>query len=344
MRAFPLILTAAMILLFANVGTSGPVNAAQQITSGLVLNLDASVASSYAGSVWTDQSSNGFNATAYGAPTLNSSDGSMNFNGTSQYFDLGNSNLNFNSLNPFTIQVIFSAANASLTGNLVARQNTAVAGDYFLSLSGGKMDNYVENTPWGIAGTTAIQGNTKYVATMTYDSSGYLTGYLNGSIDATKTYFGSISSSAIRLLIGAALDHSNPTGFFQGKIYSVRIYNRALSASEVQQNYLIASNQAQVSGTLSILGTPTSIAYRSPTSLRLTSAQPASVTFYLNSKAIPGCKNLRIVDTNTALTCLWKPSTHGLANIKATISPTSNLYDATTLYYSIPTIARSGNR
>ena len=228
------------ICLFALISTSLlsiNLNTAQasMVTSGLVLHLNGSVPSSYDGTTWTDQSGNGRNATRVNALTYNSAEGSFTLNGSNQYFNLGNI-LNFTSA--FSVEVTFSPN--SLSGNqiLVGRQNSAVAGNYFVGISNSKVSYYVESTPWGIASSSTLTTGTKYTATQVYDSSKAITPYLNGVQDGTKTTFpDSLWTNNINLQIGAALNRSNPSEFFSGKIFSVKIYNRALSASEVLQNY-----------------------------------------------------------------------------------------------------------
>jgi Concanavalin A-like lectin/glucanases superfamily len=190
------------------------------VTSGLELNLDASVAGSYNGTTWFDQSGGGFNATQVNSPTYNASDGSFTLNGTNQYFNLGNVKAKTGA---FTIEVTFTPNSVSGTPALVARQNTAVAGNYFLGISNSKVNHYVESSPWGLNGNSTLTTNTKYVATMVYDSSKNITPYLNGTLNGTATNFaGTLSNNPINLQIGAALNSSSASDFFSGKIYSVR--------------------------------------------------------------------------------------------------------------------------
>ena len=66
------------------------------VSSGLIVNLDASNPASWDGTVWSDSSGNVDTATAINSPTYSASEGSFTFNGTNQYFNVGNpANLNF---------------------------------------------------------------------------------------------------------------------------------------------------------------------------------------------------------------------------------------------------------
>ena len=224
-------------LLVAGFLSGFPISSASSaiVSSGLLLNLDGSVSSSYNGTTWTDQSGNGRNATQVNSPTYNSSDGSFTLNGTNQYFNLGNI---LSLTSEFSVEVTFMPNSISGTPALVARQNTAVAGNYFVGISSSKANYYVESTPWGLTSSTTLTVGSKYTATLVYDASKAITPYLNGVQDGTKTTFSNtLYSNSINLQIGAMLTSSSASNFFSGKIYSVRIYNRALSSSDVLQNY-----------------------------------------------------------------------------------------------------------
>ncbi len=234
-----LAIVALIFSLLPGIASFTPAKAAL-VTSGLELNLDASVAGSYNGTTWFDQSGGGFNATQVNSPTYNASDGSFTLNGTNQYFNLGNVKAKTGA---FTLEVTFSPNVISGTPALVARQNTAVAGNYFIGISNSKVNHYVESSPWGLNGNTTLTTETKYVATMVYDSSKNITPYLNGALNGTATNFaGTLFNNSINLQIGAALNRSAASDFFSGKIYSVRMYNRALTATEIDQNYRAVSD------------------------------------------------------------------------------------------------------
>lgn len=271
---------------------------ASMVTSGLALHLNGSVPSSYDGTTWSDQSGNGRNATRINALTYNSADGSFTLNGSNQYFNLGNI-LNFTSA--FSIEVTFSPN--SLSGNqiLVGRQNSAVAGNYFVGISSSKVSYFVESTPWNLFSSTTLTTGTKYTATQVYDSSKAITPYLNGVQDGTKTTFpDSLWPSSINLQIGAALNRSNPSEFFSGKIYSVKIYNRALTASEVLQNYnaLAPDTTAPTFTSSSTFSAAENIA-TSATAATIRVSESATVT--ISSGADAARFNITRSETNTAI-------------------------------------------
>jgi hypothetical protein len=48
------------------------------------------------------------------------------------------------------------------------------------------------------------------------------------------------------------------------------------------------------------------------------------VTFRLNGRAIKSCKNK--LTSGLTITCAWRPTVHGSAQLSALFNPTSNLY------------------
>lgn len=223
------------------VGVQSPTPAkAALASSGLVLNLDASVPGSFNGTSWLDQSGNSRNATAMNSPTFDATDGSFTLNGTNQYFNLGNI---LNMTSAFSVEVTFLPNSISGVQGLVTRQNSNVGGNYFVGMENAKAFYYVESNPWGIRSASDLSVGTKYTATMVYDSQKAITPYLNGAQNGVKTTFGGdLFTNNVNLQIGALLNSSNPSNFFAGKIYSVRIYNRALTAAEVAENYAESTN------------------------------------------------------------------------------------------------------
>ena len=203
------------------------------VTSGLTLDLVAD--SSYInGTNWYDKSANGFRAVANNSPTFNAAERAWSLNGTNQFFNLGNI-LNYTS-GAFTVEVTFKPNSVTGTQALISRYNTGVAGNYFMLLNGDKVRYSFEASPHIVNGPTSVTTGTKHVATQVFNGSSLAT-YLNGLSNGGTTPFSTSYGSTVNLLIGAIYNNSVATNFFNGLIYSVRIYNRALSAAEVAQNY-----------------------------------------------------------------------------------------------------------
>jgi hypothetical protein len=213
------------------------------VTSGLVLNLDASNASSYPGSgtSWNDLSGNGNNGTLVNGPTFNSANGgSIVFDGTNDYVDIGN----ISQLKP-TTQITVSAwvyrSTMNDSQNEVIIGCTQVSG-YALYYTENKMKFYVyAGGSYRIPemSTSAISGWMNFTAT--YDNRYaklYHNGVLQNTVDSGAT--NNISYVANNILIGAeaGAGSTRDSGFeWTGNIAQTLIYDRSLSESEVLQNY-----------------------------------------------------------------------------------------------------------
>jgi hypothetical protein len=109
--------------------------------------------------------------------------------------------------------------------------------------SNGKMAYYVHaNAPVFVDGTgasTLATGRWHFVA-LSYSATAGLTGYVDGVIDDTAAANGSPTTGSSFANIGShsqALVGGNSGRFFNGLIDDVKVYNRVLSAHEIQQLY-----------------------------------------------------------------------------------------------------------
>jgi hypothetical protein len=208
------------------------------VTDGLVLALDAANSLSYPGSgtTWTDLSGKGNNGTLVNGPTFSPTNGgSIVFDGTNDYISFPN-NTNLDS-QAITMESWSNPGEVFQNGFLFEKGavNTQYSnffnGDgtfYFrtMGLSNQDLTFYIPSY---------ISVNTWNHIVCTYGS-GVKTIYINGSQVAQSTgVTGTISTDTTGLFIGA---YGPGTGYFlNGKIAESRVYNKALTASEVQQNY-----------------------------------------------------------------------------------------------------------
>ena len=229
--------------------------------SGLVLNLDAGDSSSYPGSgtTWSDLSGNGNNATLINGPTYSSAyGGSIVFDGTDDYAALGSGSL-VNGLTDITLEVWFKADSTGTNRALIyGDANDSLSYDNGCSLrydSAGKWGGgtNVIKTGLGQNGAANISSSANAIEsssniqttgwtciTVTADVGSSISLYKNGQLD-TPTY--SISnketsiSNCTNFVIGKDGGGSSGGNYWDGSISIVRVYNRVLSASEVQQNF-----------------------------------------------------------------------------------------------------------
>jgi len=215
------------------------------VTNGLVLYLDAGVSSSYPGSgtTWTDLSGSGNNGTLIGGPTYSSSNGgSIVFDGIDDYVSTTNS---VNNPSPYTIMVWFKTTTSHAKKIVGFEQNqTGTSFSYDRSLYVGS-DNklyfgqYDGNADTAVSTMTVNDGVWRCAAG-TYGGEGTTVRlYVNGVSDATtvsnfaENYTGYWRIGGYR---GNGWTNTSD-GYFTGNIGQVLIYSRALTASEVQQNF-----------------------------------------------------------------------------------------------------------
>ena len=206
----------------------------KSVTSGLVLCLDAANLKSYPGSgnTWNDLSGSGFNGTLTNGPTFGSADGgSIVFDGTNDIVTT-----TYVSTNTYTFSAWFKT-NVVSSGfrNIISIPTP----NYSLILLDDDTSNLGFWTNDALSGsalsTPTISTNTWYNVVFVREGNSITGGYkayLNGILYGNANT-GTWSTTA-SLSVGGRTDVSQP---LNGNISQVLIYNRALSALEVSQNF-----------------------------------------------------------------------------------------------------------
>jgi hypothetical protein len=171
-------------------------------------------------------------------PTFSSTNGgSLVFNGTNT--TISNFPTQISNNGSKTISCFFRTSTTSRMG-LCATRDTSTNVGWAFTINRTTAGNL---TYFHTGGTTievaaGISTNTWYNATATYNlSSTTVILYLNGAqIGSPNSGFSNINTSAFNGIIGAE-QQASATELFNGFIANVQIYNRALSASEILQNY-----------------------------------------------------------------------------------------------------------
>lgn len=214
------------------------------VTDGLVLNLNAADPNSYPGSgtTWTDISGNGNTGTLTNGPTFNSANGgSIVFDGVDDYSNILNST-SLQVADVFTISVWFNATSLPSRHGLFTTRTANTAGCWQIEAgvaTGGT--NKVAVTGVGTwiweSNNNVISTNSWYNACFVKPGNATVGGnmYVNGSlISPITTTAYTIQNNSDAKAIGVGTGYGSP---FPGRIASTYLYNRALSASEVLQNY-----------------------------------------------------------------------------------------------------------
>jgi hypothetical protein len=213
------------------------------VTDGLVLYLDAANQYSYvSGSTsWNDISRGGNNGTLVNGPTYSSANGgSIVFDGTNDYSDINNSSLPSGSGSHTLSTWIFKQGDNTSNGWVSlatwGTNNNNQKRMIFVSSQsslGNKIYTgfYNNDYNWG----TGITNNVWTHLSWIFDGSTeaiYLNGVLYGihAVSSVNTVLG------VNHSIGGYFDGTF-ISYYNGRISNFSIYNRALSATEVLQNY-----------------------------------------------------------------------------------------------------------
>jgi len=215
------------------------------LNKGLVGYWDMDQSSLKSSTTIADKSPSGNTGTLVGSPTFTTdqhgqANRAMSFNGTSQYIDTGASS----TLDGFTTMSISSWFKTSTEdmGVLVGK-HPGGSGPYYLG--GGTNISGLNTIRFMMSNSSGIRVNYDVSNSSYYNGSWhFLVGVYDGStmyiyfdgtpIGLTTTQTGSVRSMTSNFIIGDWQGHSNK---FNGSIADVRIYNRALSASEVKALY-----------------------------------------------------------------------------------------------------------
>ena len=210
------------------------------ITDGLVLCLDAGDGKSYSGSgtTWTDRLSQN-NGTLYNGPTFDSTNGGvLLFDGVNDYFEV-NTNLGITGNSPRTFECwayIENNASKNIMGGGTPSSGTMfdtmtwyddgylrAVGHYF----GGGFDT-ISNLP----SRNTLNINQWNQIINLYDGSS-VSIYTNGEFSNSRSLALNSGDGKVRFARG----YYSAYDYFEGKASSIRVYNRALTSTEVLQNY-----------------------------------------------------------------------------------------------------------
>ena len=226
------------------------------ITSGLVLNLDASNASSYAGSgtSWFDLSGNGNNGTLTNGPTFNSANGgSIVFDGSNDYISIGSQNIVGTGTSAFTGELWWYINKTLANGEYIMPIRIKQDTEFFVSLYNPSgtyniIPTFRLSTQYGTPVTNSDYINKWICMQFVYTGGNKNTAssykfYINGAqIAVGSNSFGAAGGEGANCNIIGADGNSGCNTFFtsgvmKGNIASYRLYTGELTAAQLLQNY-----------------------------------------------------------------------------------------------------------
>jgi len=205
-------------------------------TNGLILYLDAANLLSYpgTGTTWTDLSGNNNNGTLTNGPTFSSDKGGcISFDGSNDFVEVANAT----SLNASaqTISVWYNASTLpARSANIICKHDTVGSFNGYQLFTKNSATIKVGSVAYNIGSNAGIV-STWYYLTLAYTSNVSMTLYVNGVADGSAVAIGNLSISSNPLRIGRSQDAF--WSIFTGKIASVSIYNKQLTAAEILGNY-----------------------------------------------------------------------------------------------------------
>lgn len=221
-------------------------------TNGLILNLDASTVISYpmSGSSWNDisLSSNNFtlfNGVSYSANTLS-------FDGSDDYASITNNPISNLYQKSFTVEIFLYVAASASTSNtyqtfvhIGGNDNPLFIGGLRSGLTGvaglygifGGASNFI-TTPFGgyvYGGSTyTYPGKWTHIIFVADYTNNYTKTYINGTFYTGTTYNGTMSNQNNNFFLGRTNGYNE---YLSGNFSAFRMYNRALTESEISLNY-----------------------------------------------------------------------------------------------------------
>jgi len=219
------------------------------ITDGLVLNLDAGFTASYPknGTTWYDVGGSN-NGTLTNGPTFSTDGGgSIVFDGANDYVDCNSSIVDLNSSFTFAswVKTTSNLSDNSNFRRLIGRgdNSSSFTGEWAAltyNTSGNAFAFEIDDdtVKSGMYGTISLNPNTWYYVVGVINRTNTLYLYVNGVLDSTATDNTSLNvNPPYNLYLGAQRSGGNPFFILNGNLPVAQIYNRALSATEILQNY-----------------------------------------------------------------------------------------------------------
>ena len=178
---------------------------------------------------WTDNSGNGYNATQYNDPVFRTGANGINekpaiqFNGTNQYFDAGDTSINFNGFTLFSVAKSTNNADISFRP-IVSKDSSGCVSNRFNLHRAASSNNFYFETNNSTTVTANVNENVLLTAINTDVSFSK-----NGGAPTNNTATKVTGTTACPLQIGARTDDST---YFQGLIGEVILFKQAIPPSD----------------------------------------------------------------------------------------------------------------
>lgn len=204
--------------------------------SGLISywKMDETSGSTYKDEVGTLNAS----AVVLPTPVAGKVSGAQLFNGSTTRINVPVSKTyDFPTGSSFSISLWMKSTFVSSTSKpIIGRFSSADNFRWFLGTVNGKAYMYMSSAgrSAGLTGKTTVSNGSWNYLTVTRNSSGTVKLYINGVLEASTVFTGSFTSATAQLNIGW---YSFQTNYYNGALDETAIFNKELSADEIQQYY-----------------------------------------------------------------------------------------------------------
>jgi len=196
---------------------------------------------------YSNQSNNGtVMGATLAADRFGNTNSAYHFNGSTDYIACGNNSILNGHYSGLTLSAwIYCEPGGSTDQQIVGKWNNVTSDDhYIMRLVGNKIlvaiGHPSASSPGHINGNITLNDNTWYHIVFTWDHTGRHKIYINKTLDLNAvdpTFAAMINNSPVNLQIGRQMTPSYHNRAFKGLIDDIRIYNRALSFSEISLLY-----------------------------------------------------------------------------------------------------------
>jgi hypothetical protein len=355
MKRLPIVLLVSALTLTL---LQTPSAQAAQVTSGLLIDLNAANTNSYSGSgnTWSDLAGGADNGTLTNGPTFSASPiPAIVFDGNNDYVQIANTNaLQVTTSNAFTVMA-WAKVDSYLAGDAIFGKQYADAqvwDGYSLVINS---SNRIALAMNGQSRNEAYTSTTNVFTLGTWTLFTAVIQFGGGSARPSKAYVNGVEVASGNNADGSIPNNTAPfrigegvQGYGQRPAMSVgafAVYGRALSAQEIADSYNYYLNYVYLAEDSSIsLGSLTTANKGRNISVTATVGAAGKVRFFSNGKRIPNCINVTASGSPLVATCTWKPATSGSLKISATLYPNSSGIGEATTFKTLAVSRRSTTR
>lgn len=326
------------VLILVSTFLVSPTASAAQVTTNLLVDINVENPASYSGTgttvndLLTSNSSGNNSGTLINVPSyVQGIESGIQFDGISEYMQIANSaDLQFTASNVFTYMFWGKVDTYTAFDALVSKQYGLGGGydGFCLCFDAGNKLAIYENGTYNNLGYSStanvfsLNTWTLFTAIVRF-SGGANKVYVNNSevISWSNTESG-LGYADSRITVAAG--YTGTAKYAGITMGALAIYNRALSAAEIQTSYDYYSNYFNDVSSIS-LESSANVKKGATATITATVGSRGRVRFFSNGKRIAGCLNVPVQFTSLPLTatCTWKPTTTGLLNLSARLYPSS---------------------